>query len=218
MSVYSRYVLPILTDLVMRNRVARAERARFVPLASGDVLEVGVGSGLNIPIYGPQVRVLYALDPSPQLLRMARHRAAGAHFPVTFMQESAEAIPLADGAVHTVLTTWTLCTIPEPVRALREMRRVLRADGRLIFVEHGRAPDATVVKWQDRLTPLWRNVAGGCHLNRSIDRLLGQAGFEITELDQGYTAGLRVATYLYRGLARASGPLAAGPSGSLANS
>jgi ubiquinone/menaquinone biosynthesis C-methylase UbiE len=205
MSLYARYVLPVLTDLVMRNRVAHGERVRFVPHASGDVLEVGVGSGLNIPIYGPAVRTLSALDPSPELLRLACHQAAGARFPVTFMQQSAEAIPLADGAVDTVVTTWTLCTIPEPVQALREMRRVLRADGRLIFVEHGRAPDPAVVKWQDCLTPLWRRIAGGCHLNRSIDRLLALGGFEITELDRGYTAGLRVAAYLYRGLARPRG-------------
>jgi SAM-dependent methyltransferase len=209
MSVYGRYVLPVLTDFVMRNRVARAERDRFVPLARGDVLEVGVGSGLNIPIYGPQVRTLYALDPSPELLRMARRQLAGARFPVTFMRESAESIPLPDGAVETVVTTWTLCTIPDPVKALREMRRVLRADGQLIFVEHGRAPDPRVVKWQDRLTPLWRTIAGGCHLNRPIDQLLGLGGFEITELDRGYTAGVPVAAYLYRGLARPNGTLTA---------
>jgi SAM-dependent methyltransferase len=201
MSAYGRYVLPILTDLVMRNPVARAERARLVPLARGDVLEVGVGSGLNLPIYGPQVRTLYALDPSPELLRMARRRAK-AGFPVSFIQESAESIPLPDSAVDTVLTTWTLCTIRDPLKALREMRRVLRADGRLIFIEHGRAPDPAIVEWQDRLTPFWRAMAGGCHLNRSIDRLLGLGGFEITQLDRGYTPGLRVAAYLYRGLGR----------------
>jgi len=110
-----------------------------------------------------------------------------------------------------VVTTWTLCTIPDPMQALREMRRVLRADGRLIFVEHGQAPDPSVVHWQDRLTPLWRTIAGGCHLNRSIDRLLGSAGFEITELERGYTAGLRVMAYLYRGLARPRGSPAAQP-------
>ncbi len=211
MSFYGRYVLPVLTDLVMRNRAARAERVRFVPLASGDVLEVGVGSGLNIPIYGQEVRSLHALDPSPELLRMARRRAAGTRFPVEFILRPAEAIPLADATVDTVVTTWTLCTIPDPVRALREMRRVLRADGRLIFVEHGRAPDPDVVKWQDRLTPAWRRVAGGCHLDRPIDRLLGQGGFEVTELDASYTAGLRVAAYLYRGLARPGQAAAARP-------
>jgi SAM-dependent methyltransferase len=202
MGFYGRRLLPVLTDLAMRNPMARAERARFVPLASGDVLEIGVGSGLNIPIYGPGVRRLFALDPSPELLRMARRQAAGARVPVTFMQQSAEAIELPDAAVDTVVTTWTLCTIPDPGQALREMRRVLRADGRLIFVEHGRAPDPTVVRWQDRLTPLWRRIAGGCHLNRAIDGLLEDAGFEITEVERGYSARPRVASYLYRGLAR----------------
>lgn len=206
MSAYARWVLPLLTDLAMRSPVVRAERLRFVPRATGDVLEVGVGSGLNIAMYGAEVRTLHALDPSPQLLRMARPRAAGARVPVRFMRGSAEAIPLAEGAVDTVVTTWTLCTIPDPVRALREMRRVLRPDGRLIFVEHGRAPDPAVVAWQDRLTPLWRRIAGGCHINRPVDRLLEQGGFQITELDRGYTSGWRAASYLYRGLARPAGP------------
>ena len=206
MSIYGRYVLPFLTDLAMRNPVARAERARLVPLARGDVLEVGVGSGLNIPMYGPEVQRLYALDPSRELLGMARRQAPRTRILVTFMQESAESIPLPDAAVDTVLTTWTLCTIPDPGKALREMRRVLRADGQLVFIEHGRAPDPAVVQWQDRLTPLWRAIAGGCHLNREIDRLLALGGFEVTALDRGYTRGLRVASYLYRGRAHPTGP------------
>ena len=205
MSIYGRYVLPFLTDLVMRNPVARAERARLVPLARGELLEVGIGSGLNIPMYGPEVRRLYALDPSPELLGMARRQASRTRIPVTFMQESAESIPLPDAAVDSVLTTWTLCTIPDPGKALREMRRVLRADGQLVFIEHGRAPDPAVVQWQDRVTPLWRAIAGGCHLNREIDRLLALGGFEVTELDRGYTPGWRVASYHYRGRARPTG-------------
>jgi SAM-dependent methyltransferase len=211
MSIYGRYVLPFLTDLAMRNPVARAERARFVPLARGDVLEVGVGSGLNIPMYGTEVRRLYALDPSPELLRIARRRAPRGRIPVTFMQESAESISLPDAGVDTVVTTWTLCTIPNPGKALREMQRVLRADGQLVFVEHGRAPEPAVARRQDRLTPLWRAIAGGCHLNREIDRLLALGGFEVTELDRGYTPGLRVASYLYRGRARPTGAPAAPP-------
>jgi ubiquinone/menaquinone biosynthesis C-methylase UbiE len=202
MSLYGRHVLPVLTDLVMRNRVARAERARFVPRASGDVLEVGVGSGLNLPFYGPRVRRLYALDPSAELLRRARRAATRAPFPVTFLQESAEAVPLPDGAVSTAVMTWTLCTIPDPVRALREIRRVLRPDGRLVFVEHGRSGDPAVVRWQDRLTPLWRRIAGGCHLNRAIDALIEEAGFRIDELERGDARGPRIASHLYRGLAR----------------
>ena len=202
MGFYRKYLLPTLTDLAMRSRTLRPERARWVPLASGVVLEVGVGSGLNLPIYSREVQQLYALDPSEALLRMARSRAARAAFPVEFLCQPAEAIPLADGSVDTVVTTWTLCTIPDPVTALVEMRRVLRPEGRLIFVEHGRSPDPAVARWQDRLTPLWRSVAGGCHLNRPIDLLLRSGGFEALEVNRGYVAGPRVSSYLYRGMAR----------------
>lgn len=202
MGLYSKYVLPTLTELAMRSQRLRPERARWVPLARGVVLEVGVGSGLNLPIYSREVRKLYALDPSEELLRMARSRAARAAFSVEFLCRPAEAIPLADGSVDDVVTTWTLCTIPDPVAALQELRRVLRPGGRLIFIEHGRSPDPSVVRWQDRLTPLWRRVAGGCHLNRPIDRLLRSGGFEVLEVNRGYVAGPRVGSYLYRGMAR----------------
>ena len=202
MGFYSKYVLPTLTDLAMRSHTLRPERARWVPLAKGVVLEIGVGSGLNLPMYGREVRKLYALDPSERLLRMARSQAARVSFPVEFLFRPAEAVPLGEASVDYVVTTWTLCTIPDPVAALQEMRRVLRPEGRLIFVEHGRSPDPAVVRWQDRLTPLWRRVAGGCHLNRPIDQLLALGGFEIEEMTRGYLAGSRVAGYLYRGMAR----------------
>ena len=202
MGFYGKYVLPTLIDLAMRNAAARTERARFVPQATGVVLEIGVGSGLNIPIYGSGVRKLYALDPSAELLRMARPRAERAPFPVELLEHSAEAIPLGDASVDTVVTTWTLCTIPDALAALREMRRVLRPDSRLIFIEHGRSTDPGVLRWQDRLTPLWRKVSGGCHLNRPIDELLAQGGFQVSEMERGYMAGPRIAAYLYRGIAR----------------
>jgi ubiquinone/menaquinone biosynthesis C-methylase UbiE len=200
--LYARYVLPVLTDLAMRNSTARRERARFVPLATGVVLEVGVGSGLNIAHYRADVRRLYALDPSAESLRLTRRRAERAGFAVRLVQAAAEAIPLADASVDTVVTTWTLCTIPDPARALREMRRVLRASGRLIFVEHGRSPDENVTHWQDRLTPFWRRVTGGCHLNRSIDRLVTESGFDLVNIERSYVSGPRVAAYFYRGIAR----------------
>ena len=203
---YARWILPRLTDLAMRSAVVRAERARRVPAARGEVLEVGVGSGLNLAFYGAGVRQLHALDASPELLAMARRRASGLAFPVDFLEGSAEAIPLAASTVDWVVTTWTLCTIPQPGRALDEMRRVLRADGRLLFIEHGRSPDPGVSRWQDRLTPLWRRVTGGCHLNRPIDRLLSRAGFEVIELEQSYVAGPRVGGYFYRGVARSVAP------------
>jgi SAM-dependent methyltransferase len=202
MGLYSKYLLPTLTDLAMRSHTLRPERARWVPLAKGVVLEVGVGSGLNVPMYGQEVRMLYALDPSEELLRMARSQAARVAFPVEFLCRPAEAIPLGEASVDYVVTTWTLCTIPDPMAALQEMHRVLRPEGRLIFIEHGRSPDPAVVRWQDRLTPLWRRVAGGCHLNRPIDRLLQLGGFEALEMHRGYLAGPRVGAYLYRGIAR----------------
>lgn len=205
MGFYGKYVLPTLIELALKNKAAQAERARFVPQATGVVLEIGVGSGLNIPIYGGGVRKLYALDPSAELLKMARRRAGRATFPVEFLQHPAEAIPLGDGSVDTVVTTWTLCTIPDAVAALREMRRVLRPDGRMIFIEHGRSTDPGVVRWQDRLTPLWRKVSGGCHLNRPIDQLLAQGGFQVSEIARGYMAGPRIGAYLYRGIARPVG-------------
>ena len=202
MSFYGKYVLPVLTDLAMRNKGASAERARWVPVAAGVVLEVGAGSGLNFAHYGPHVRTVYALDPSAELRRMAAPRAQRARVPIEFLAASAEAVPLPDGSVDTVVTTWTLCTIPDPARALHEMGRVLRGDGRLIFVEHGRAPDPRVVRWQDRLTPAWRRIAGGCHLNRPIDALIEAGGFEVPEMQCGYGSGPRVSAYLYRGVAR----------------
>ena len=202
MGFYGKYVLPTLIELAMKNKAAQAERVRFVPRASGEVLEIGVGSGLNIPIYGSGVRKLYALDPSAELLRMAGRRAERAAFPVELLQHPAEAIPLGDGTVDSVVTTWTLCSIPDAAAALREVRRVLRPTGRLILIEHGRSPDPSVVRWQDRVTPLWRKISGGCHLNRPIDRLLAQGGFEVSELERGYMAGPRIGAYLYRGIAR----------------
>ena len=202
MSLYGRYVLPALTDLAMRNSAARAERARWLPLATGVVLEVGAGSGLNFAHYDAGVRTVYALEPSPELRRMAERRAQRARIPIQFLAAQAEAIPLPEGAVDTVVTTWTLCTIADLGRALHEMRRVLRSDGRLVFVEHGRAPDARVARWQDRLTPVWRRVAGGCHLNRPIDAMLAAGGFEVPEMERGYASGPRVGAYLYRGVAR----------------
>lgn len=202
MSFYARCILPRLTDLAMRNAEARRQRAGWVPRAAGVVLEIGAGSGLSLPVYGPGVRRLYALEPSAPLLRMAARRAVALAVPVVFLQASAEAIPLGDGSVDSVVTTWTLCTIPDPLRALGEIRRVLRPAGALVFVEHGRAVEPAVVRWQDRLTPLWRRVAGGCHLNRPIEALLGRGGFAIAELESGHVKGPRVGSYLYRGVAR----------------
>jgi ubiquinone/menaquinone biosynthesis C-methylase UbiE len=201
-SVYEKYVLPRLIHWAMRKKIATAERRKFIPLAAGTVLEVGAGSGLNLPCYGPQVQKLYALDPSRELWEMARQRVREAPFPVEFLAASAERIPLEDMSVDTVVTTWTLCTIPDPLQALTDMRRVLKPEGRLIFVEHGRSSDPGVLAWQNRLTPVWKRVGGGCHLNRKIDDLIADAGFDITQIERGYRRGPKPMAYLYKGLAQ----------------
>jgi len=205
MRLYERYVLPYLTHLGMRGARPARERARIVPQASGVVLEIGVGSALNVPYYGRAVERLYAVDPSRELWRLGRIRAATARFPITFIAGPAERIPLADATADTAVSTWTLCTIPDPSRALAEVRRVLRPGARFLFVEHGVAPDPSVRAWQDRLTPAWRRVAGNCHLNRQIDRLITDAGLRIAQLDRSYAGPVKVVAYLYRGIAFSDG-------------
>ena len=172
MRFYRHFVLPRLLHLAMRQEMLVPFRRRVTGAAEGRVLEVGIGSGLNLPLYAPTVRAVIGLEPSPELLVMARKRALAAHVPVELLEASAEAIPLDDASVDTVVTTWTLCTIPNASHALMELKRVLRPSGVLLFVEHGRAPEPGVARWQDRLDPLWRCVAGGCHLNRKIDDLI----------------------------------------------
>ena len=202
MSLYSNWILPSMLDLVMRNSEVTRYRTVLVPEARGVVLEMGIGSGLNLPFYGPQVQRLYAIDPSESLLRMARSRAESAPFPVEFFARSGEAIPIGDQCVDTVVTTFTLCTIPDPFAALREMRRVLRPAGRLLFAEHGFAPDVSVQRWQHRCNPLWTRIAGGCNLDRKMDELISSAGFHITDLTAQYAKGPRPLSYMYAGSAR----------------
>jgi ubiquinone/menaquinone biosynthesis C-methylase UbiE len=203
MAVYGKYVLPRLIDLAMKNKDATRLRAAWIPHARGKVLEVGIGSGLNFPYYSREVQHVYGVDPSPELQQMARRRVISGLPAVEFLSQSAEdPLPLADSSVDTVVLTWTLCSIPNAPRALEEMKRVLGAEGRLIFIEHGRAPDATVRTWQDRLTPLWKRITGGCHLNRKIDDLVTEAGFQITELTKSYLPGPRPMTYTYQGFAQ----------------
>ena len=203
MGVYAKYILPRFIDCVMRNEDAAKVRADRVPHARGDVLEVGIGSGLNLPFYSSEVQRLYGVEPSAELQRMARTRAARTTTKVEFLSQSAEeSLPLSDGSIDTVVITWTLCSIADPHSALRHMKRVLKSNGLLIFVEHGRAPDPKVSNWQDRLTPLWKRIGGGCHLNRRIDALLVEAGFKIEELKTSYLPGPRPMTYTYQGFAR----------------
>jgi SAM-dependent methyltransferase len=200
-NVYSKHVLPRLIDLVMRERTKTEERAKLVGLASGVVLEVGSGSGLNAPFLGPNVTRAYALDPSLPLWRLGQDRLRAARVPITFLAASGEALPLADGVIDAVVMTWTLCSIADARTALGEIRRVLKPGGRLLFIEHGLAPDPGVRRWQERLNPMWRRLAGGCNLDRSIDALIRGAGFDLMRVERGYGAGPRPFDYLYRGIA-----------------
>lgn len=203
MGLYRRRILPRLIDLAMRNEESARLRAAWIPRARGEVLEVGIGSGLNLPFYSPDVQRLYGVDPSDELLRMARQRMAAGSIKVELLPQSVEeSLPLTSGGIDTVVTTWSLCSIPNARQALREIKRVLKVAGRLIFVEHGRAPDAEAAAWQDRLTPLWKRVGGGCHLNRKIDELIAGEGFEIIELGTCYLRGPRPMTYTYQGVAQ----------------
>lgn len=198
---YDRWVLPPLLDLVMRQNQLEKYRREVVGAAAGRVLEVGVGSGLNFSFYGKQVEIVFGIDPSPRLLAIARRRADVAGLQAELLQGSAIAIPLADSTIDTVVMTWALCSITDPLAALREMRRVLKPDGTLLFVEHGLSPEPGIERWQHRLTPIWCHIAGGCHLDRKMDDLIRSAGFNMIELRTEYANGPRPMTYMYLGRA-----------------
>jgi ubiquinone/menaquinone biosynthesis C-methylase UbiE len=202
MGFYDRHIFPRLLDLAMRNKEVVRYRAAVVPRALGTALEVGVGSGLNLPFYGSAVRRLYAVEPDDKLLGMARNNARSAAFPVEFLAHAGESLPLEDSCVDTVVTTFTLCTIADVQAALREMKRVLKPDGLLLFAEHGLAPDPSVQRWQNRLNPVWKRWAGGCNLDRRMDDLIVQAGFDFLDLSKGYAKGPRAMSYVYSGAAR----------------
>jgi ubiquinone/menaquinone biosynthesis C-methylase UbiE len=204
LAVYQRHILPRLISWGMRQRQLVPLRERVVGAARGRVLEVGIGSGLNLPFYHRDVEVVLGVDPSIELLHMAKKHTPWVHFPVELTEASAEDLPLDDRSVDHVVLTWTLCSVGDPQRALAEIRRVLRPGGALVFIEHGQAPEPGVRRWQDRLTPGWRRIAGGCHLNRPIERLIREAGLELVELETGHlVTGPRPFTFHYRGRALA---------------
>ena len=208
MGLYARYLLPRLTHLTMARKLLLPYRQRVIGGAAGRVLEIGIGSGLNLPLYGDAVEEVIGIDISPELLFMAERAAALSsqrrRLQVRLLQGSAEHLlsTIAGGSVDTVVVTWALCSIPDVTATLVEAHRVLRRGGSLRFVEHGRSPDASVAWWQDRLTPLWRRCSGGCHLNRKTDGLLQSAGFRLTHLATGYAPGPRPMTYMYEGQAQ----------------
>lgn len=203
MSFYERHILPWVLDCACGVAPVTEQRRKVVPLARGRVLEVGIGSGLNLAHYDPsKITSLIGLDPGAELISMARRRAARTSLPIEFLQLEGESIPLDDQSVDTIVVTYTLCSIPGVEQALGQMRRVLKRDGSLLFCEHGLAPDAGVVKWQRRMEPLWGRLAGGCHLTRDIPALLRGAGFAVELSETAYLKGApRFAGYHYIGAA-----------------
>ena len=203
MGFYETRILPHLLDKACSITSVTELRRQLVPQCRGTVLEVGMGSGLNLPFYDPaRVDKLYGLEPSEAMRRKARRHLEQAPLPVDWLELPGEAIPLDDESVDTLLLTFTLCTIADWRKALEQMHRVLRPEGQLLFLEHGQCPSPGVRIWQDRLTPVWKRLAGGCHLNRPIANLLTQSGFKIVCLDNFYLPKApRLAGYLYMGRA-----------------
>lgn len=201
-ALYERHVLPHLIDYACGMGAVMKTRAQVVPLAEGEVLEIGIGSGLNLSFYDPaRVQLIVGVDPSADMQKLARQRAEQISIPVEMIALELGQIQAEDARFDSIVCTFTLCTIPDAVAALREMRRVLKPGGKLLFSEHGLAPDASVVRWQNRLTPLWKPLAGGCHLNRDIPALLEAGGFTIGQLETSYLKGPRPMTWVYRGWA-----------------
>jgi ubiquinone/menaquinone biosynthesis C-methylase UbiE len=203
MRLYDEHVLPFLIDFAMSRDEATRLRAAYVPRARGDVLELGIGSGLNLPFYTSAVTRLCGIDPSGRLLAMARRRIGSVPFAVELLQQGAERLPFDEASFDTAVTTWSLCSMEDPAAALGEVRRVLKPGGTFIFLEHGLSPDASVRKWQNRLTPLWRRCAGGCHLNRPVAEMIRGAGFVVGDLRTEYSPGPRPMTFMYEGTAHA---------------
>lgn len=204
MGFYTSRIVPHLIDWGCGMGTITEQRERIVPRASGQVLELGIGSGRNLPLYDADaVERVWGVDPSPELYRMAAERAAELPFPVRFFVRPADepGLALGDGSVDTVVVTYALCTIPDPVAALEEARRTLAPGGELLFAEHGRSPDPAVRRRQEQVTPVWRRVTGGCRLDRDPLALLAAAGFRVREIDTGYLAGWKPAAWHYLGVA-----------------
>ena len=200
MNLYDRWLLPRVVHFCCGLKSTMKQRAKVVPAATGRVLEVGFGSGLNLDYYDPgKVRHVWALEPSKEMWDLARNRLPEGVLNVEFLEAGAEAIPLEDGSADTVLVTYTLCTIPDAAAALAEMRRVLRPGGQLLFCEHGEAPDPSVRQWQARLNPAWRALGGGCNLDRPIPALIREVGFRIKWMGSMYIPGFRPASFNYWG-------------------
>ncbi|MBW2370268.1 MAG: class I SAM-dependent methyltransferase [Deltaproteobacteria bacterium] len=202
MGLYGKYILPKITEFLCSGKPIMYQRKKVVPLAKGRVLEIGIGSGLNLQFYdSSKVEYLWGLDPSAQMRKMAEKQVTDIQFEVELIGLSGNEIPLASNSVNTVLVTYTLCTIPDVVQALSEMGRVLMPEGELIFCEHGLAPDEDVRRWQNRMNPIWKRMGGGCNLNKPIPNLIEQGGFKINNIETMYIPGWKPASFTYWGSA-----------------
>ena len=200
MRFYKKYFLPKIAHFLCSHEIITEQRQKIIPQAKGHVLEIGIGSGLNLSFYDPEkVDHVWGLDPSEEMWNLANTHDI--QFDVEYLQAPAERIPLKDKIADTVVVTYTLCTVTNIIDTLREMRRVLKPGGELIFCEHGAAPEKRVRLWQDRINPIWRKIAGGCNLNRQIPELLEQEGFKIQEIDTMFIQGFKLASFNYRGTA-----------------
>ena len=202
MKIYERYCLPHILNLACNLKVVQKQREKVVPMAKGRVLEIGMGSGLNIPYYDPEkIEFVWGLEPSEGMRKKAIPSIKSAPFEVRWLEYPSEKIPLDDNSVDTIMLTYTLCTIPDWYTALQQMRRVLKQNGSLVFCEHGMAPDENVHRWQERINPLWKKITGGCNLNRPIPRYIEKAGFNIQAIESRYIDGPKIAAYNYWGTA-----------------
>jgi len=202
MGFYQRHVLPILLDKACGCKPIRKQRQKIIPLARGHVVEIGIGSGHNLPFYDQhKITQLTGIDPDKYVWEKSAKKRAAFSKPLQRLGLSGESIPMGDNCADTVVVTYSLCTIPDPVKALREMRRILKPEGKLLFCEHGKAPDIRVQKWQDRVDPLWSKIAGGCHSGRNIPALLAAAKFQVLKVEQDYIPGPKILSYNYWGQA-----------------
>ncbi len=202
MGLYCEHIFPRLMDHVMRGAEFQQLRTGVLQSAAGEVMEIGIGTGLNLAHYGPTVSRVRAVDPNPMLPARVAERRGGVSFPVEISHQSAERLPYDDRTFDCVVSTWTLCTITDPGRALQEVGRVLKPGGKFLFLEHGRSDDQKITRWQDRLNPVQNIIGCGCNLNRRIDDLIAQAGLTITQLDRFAMQGVpRIGGEMYRGTA-----------------
>ena len=201
MGLYARYVLPKLIDQACGQKPMAVARAEYVPRATGRVLEIGIGSGHNIEHYGATVDAVTAIDPATEVTDLAQQRIARSSIPIELINASAETIPFDDDTFDSVVSTWTLCSIPNVYRTLAEIRRVVKPGGQFIFLEHGLSPDRTVAGWQRAIEPAWKIIGGGCHLTRHAANLIVDAGFALRDSQTGYFPGPKWAAFMYRGVA-----------------